>query len=135
MAPILLAAILLAASLLATPLIGQSMAEQIKSRIGAVHYVPLAEMARVQGDVRISYHSDIVAVLSGPPLLVPLARQTTVSLVPLIGMGDSEFTCQFALTDSGTTTVVNSRIVKRGNTFQRVILRVFGLKTEKIVKV
>jgi len=42
------------------------MADQIKSRIGAVHYVPLAEMARVQGDVRISYHSDIVAVLSGP---------------------------------------------------------------------
>jgi len=105
----------------------------MKSRIEAVHYVPLAEMARVQGDVRISHHSDSLTVVSGPPLLVPLARQTTASIVLLMGLEDSEFTYHFVLTDSGTTTVVNSRIIKRGNAFERVILRALGLKAEKTV--
>ena len=127
------APILVAASLLAASLSGQSPADQIKSRIEGLQYVRLAEMARVQGDVRISHHSDTLSVISGSPLLVPLARQTTATLVSLMGLGDSEFIFHFILTDSGTMTVANPRVVKRGNAFERVILRALGRKTEKTV--
>ena len=46
---------------------------------------------------------------------------------------DAEVTYHFLLADTATTSVPKPMTVKRGNAFERAILRLFGRPTEKVV--
>jgi len=97
----------------------------------SVRYPPLAEAARVQGDVHLKISSGVVTVFSGPPLLVQTAVESAKALGSIQDEANLEVTYHFALVD--TTTVPTTMTVKRGNAFGRAVLRMFGLKTEKMV--
>ena len=52
---------------------GQTAEDGLRSKVMSVHYASLAEHARIQGDVRLSVNSGVVTLVSGHPLLVPVA--------------------------------------------------------------
>ena len=54
------------------------------------------------------------------------------SLGPIHGQTDVEVTYHFVIVDTAKS-VPTSTTVKRGNAFERAVLRVLGLKTEKVV--
>ena len=104
----------------------------LKSKLTSVRYAPLAEQARIQGNVRLNLNAGVITVISGHPLLTPIAVASAKVLGSAqIKMG-LEVTYHFVLVDT-VTSVPTVTTVKRGNTFERAILRVFGLKTEKVV--
>ena len=105
---------------------------ELKSKLTSVHYAPLAEMARIQGDVRLSLNGDVITVLSGHPLLAPIAIGSAKRFGTVQGLTSLVITYHFVLVDT-TMSVPTVTTVKRGNAFERAILRVFGIKTEKVV--
>jgi hypothetical protein len=113
----------------------QTPADELRSRIGGVHYPPLAEAARVQGDVHLNLKSGVVTLLSGPPLLVQTAIESAKTLGSILGGGDVDVTYHFVFAGGGTISVLRPMTVKRGNAIGRAVLRMFGLKTEKVVLV
>jgi hypothetical protein len=110
----------------------QASGDELRSKIRAVRYSPLAASARVQGDVRISINSGVVTLVSGPPLLAQSAIESAKELGSIQDGADLEVTYHFKLVDT-VSTVAKPLTVKRGNAFDRAILRLFGLKTERIV--
>jgi hypothetical protein len=60
------------ANLLASVVFGQTAEDVLKSKLTSVHYARLAEMARIQGDVRLKLNNGLITVISGHPLLAPL---------------------------------------------------------------
>lgn len=110
----------------------QTPEETRKAKIAGVSYPHLAEAARVQGDVRLRVESGIVSVLSGHPLLVTTAVESAKRLLPPEGPKDIELIYHFLIVDT-VTSVTTPVTVKRGNAFERTVLRMFGLKTEKTV--
>jgi hypothetical protein len=52
---------------------GQNTEDVLRSKLTAVRYAPLAEMAMIQGDVRLAVNGGVITVLSGHPLLTPIA--------------------------------------------------------------
>ena len=109
--------------------LAQTPEDGLRSQIATVRYAPLAEQARIQGDVHLKLNSGVATVLSGHPLLAPIAVESAKALGPVQGRTELDVTYHFVLVD----TVLTSMIVKRGNAFERAVLRMFGLKTEKIV--
>ena len=110
----------------------QSNEEVLRSRLMSVHYAPLAEQARIQGDVRLSLNGGVVTLISGHPLLAPVAVYSAKALGSIQSATNLDMTYHFVIVDSAKS-VPTSTIVKRGNALERVVLRVFGLKTEKVV--
>ena len=108
----------------------QTREDALRSAIKAVRYVPLAEQARIQGDVHLSVKSGVVTILSGHPLLAPLAVESAKAFGSIQGKTDVDLTYHFVLVDTATDVPVT---VPRGNAFGRAVLRVFGLKTTKVV--
>ena len=107
----------------------QNPAEEWRSKIGNVRYTPLAEAARVQGDVRLKLSSGVVTLISGSPLLV----ETSIASAKAIQSAmDVDVTFHFVLVDNVTSVPVLLTVPK-GNAFERAVLRMFGLKTEKVV--
>ena len=104
----------------------------LKSKIATVHYAALAEYARLQGDVHLRLNSGMVTVLSGHPLLAQTAVESVKAFGPIQGRTELELTYHFVLVDTSSS-VLTSTTVKRGNALERVVLRMFGLKTEKLV--
>jgi hypothetical protein len=102
----------------------------LKSQIATARYAPLAEAARIQGGVHLKLNSGVVTVLSGHPLLAPIAVESAKAFGPVQGRTELDVTYHFVLVD---TSVRTSTIVKRGNSLERAVLRMFGLKTEKVV--
>jgi hypothetical protein len=111
----------------------QTQADELRSRIGSVHYPPLAEAARVQGDVHLNLNSGVVTILSGPPLLVRTAVESAQAFGSILGEGEIDVTYHFVFAGGGTTSVLTPMTVKRGNALGRAVLRMFGFKTEKVV--
>jgi hypothetical protein len=106
----------------------QNVGDALKSTITGVHYGPLAEAARVQGDVRLNVNSGRVTVVSGHPLLAQTAVENAKALGSMAGTTNLDLTYHFVLADTTT-----SKKIKRGNAFERVVLRMFGLQTETMV--
>jgi len=108
----------------------QTSADELRSKSIDVRYLHLAEQARIQGDVHLRLASGVVTVLSGHPLLAPTAVNSARLFVSVLGSKEFDLTYHFVLIDTSVPTWVT---VKRGNGFERAILRIFGLKTEKVV--
>jgi hypothetical protein len=112
--------------------LAQDRQPSLTSAIADVRYPPLAEAARVQGDVYLSVRAGTVSVKSGSPLLVRTAVESAKALIPVLGEADVTLKFHFAIVDD-TTIVSTPMIVKKGDAFDRAILRIFGLKTERVV--
>jgi hypothetical protein len=104
----------------------------LRARAVTVRYPPLAEQARIQGDVRLEANSGVVTLVSGHPLLAPLAINNAKTLGSLQGQTKLDMTYHFVIVDTAYSEPT-STTVKRGNAFERAILRVLGFKTEKVV--
>ena len=109
----------------------QTPQDDLRSKIGGVRYPPLAEAARIQGDVHLNLTSGAATVLSGHPLLAQTALSSAKAFES-IQTAELDVTYHFLLVDS-ITVVATSVIVKKGDAFDRAILRLFGFKTEKVV--
>jgi hypothetical protein len=106
----------------------QTRVDELKSKITAVRYNPLAAQARIQGDVHLKLASGVVTVLSGHPILARTAEENARTLG---STGEMDLTYHFGLADP--IIVPTSTIVKRGNALERAVLRMFGRRTEKVV--
>ena len=118
-------------ALIASPaMFGQIVDEQLRSIVSGIKYPPLAETARVMGAVKVAVNTGEVTVISGSPLF----RQTAVDAANRIATLEDDYsadiTVHFALAPVVTSSPVTVS-VKRGNAFERVLLRTFGRKTEK----
>jgi len=69
-------------------------------------------------------------LISGPPLLRQASLGSIERLGKLSERGDVEVVFHFSLIEPS----VHEVTVKKGNAFDRLILRVLGLKTEKTIK-
>lgn len=118
-----------AALLIASIAVAQSPTDDLRSKVTSVRYPPLAEAARVRGDVHLKVSNGAVTLLDGHPLLARTSVEATKSFAPLLGSGEIDVTYHFAFVN-----VIVSRpiTVKRGDAFDRAILRLLGLKTEKV---
>lgn len=121
-----------ASLLLAGVAFGQIPEDQLRSKIQGIHYLRLAEMPRVQGDVHLKVSDGVVSLLSGPALLTQTAVEGTKSFVSLLGGGDFDVTYHFGFVFVDR---MKRTTIKKGNTFERSLLRLVGLKTEKVVLV
>jgi hypothetical protein len=110
----------------------QSSEDGLRSQIRAIHYAPLAEAARVQGDVHLKVSSGVVTLLSGHPLLAQIGVESAKAFGSIQGETNLDVTYHFVLVDTATS-VPTSMTVPRGNVFERVVLRMFGFKTDKVV--
>lgn len=106
---------------------------QLRSKINNVRYPPLAEQARIQGDVHLKLNSGVATWLSGHPLLSRVAVDNIKSWESILEKADADVTYHFLLADTVTTSVPKPVTVKRGTAFERAILRMFGRPTEKVV--
>lgn len=121
-------AILAAALLLARVAFAQTSDEDLRQKVLSFRYPLLARAAAVQGEVRFKVASNGAASASGPPLLV----QAAIDNAKPLGLNQSvNLNYHFVL--SRITTEPDSFNVKRGDAFDRFFLRMFGLKTEKVV--
>ena len=109
----------------------QTLEDELRSKIRAIHYAPLAEAARIQGDVHLHVSSGVVTVLSGNPLLAEIGVKSAKAFGSVLDEMNLDVTYHFVLVDAAI--VPTSITVPRGNVFERAILRMFGLKTEKVV--
>jgi hypothetical protein len=105
----------------------------LKAKVATVHYPQLAEAARIQGDVRLEANSGVVTLVSGHPVLAPVAIDTAKTLGSIQGQTKLDITYHFVLVDTNAYNVPTLTTIKRGNAFERAILRVLGFKTEKVV--
>jgi hypothetical protein len=110
---------------------GQTPEEALRSTIAGVHYPVLAEQAYIQGDVHLGINSGVVTVLSGNPLLAQISVDNAKAFGSLFGEKSLDVTYHFVLIDAATN-VPTSVTAKRGDAFERAILRMFGRKTEKV---
>ncbi len=91
-------------------------------------------MARIHGDVRLEANSGVVTLVSGHPLLAPLAIDNAKTLGSIQGQTKLDMTYHFVLVDTNLYNVPTSTTVKRGNALERAMLRALGFKTEKVVQ-
>jgi hypothetical protein len=110
----------------------QTADDQFRPKITAVRYPPLAVAARVQGDVRLSVSSGQVNIVSGPPLLVQTAVESAKSFVS-IQQDEATLGLLYHFAVIGPTTVPIPTTVRKGDAFDRIFLRMLGLKTERVV--
>jgi hypothetical protein len=120
------------ACLLVGAAFAQTAEDVLKSKLTSVNYPPLAEMARIQGDVRLNLSGGVITVVSGHPLLAPIAVANAKAFGSVQSQTDVDVTYHFVFVDT-TTSVPIVTTIKRGNAFERAILHVFGRKTEKVV--
>ena len=106
--------------------------ERMLSSVEAMRFPRLPRMARIQGDVRLHSGSDRITLVSGHPLLDQAAIDNLKEIGQLIE-GKSEVLYHFVLVDEAEIRVTKTT-VKRGNRFERIILRAFLMKTEKVVE-
>ena len=111
----------------------QTAEDVLKSKLTSVHYFLLAEKARIQGDVRLNLNNGLITLISGHPLLAPPAVESAKAFGSIQSQTRLDLTYHFVIVDTATLVPI-STTVKRGNSFERAILRVFGLKTEKVAQ-
>ena len=120
------------ACLLVAGVFAQTAEDTVRSKLTSVRYTPLAEIARIQGDVHLNLTGGVVTVVSGHPLLAPIAVESAKAIGPIESQTSFNVTYHFVLVDTARS-VPTSKTVQRGNAFERAILRLFGFKTEKVV--
>jgi len=120
------------ACLAAAAIFGQTTEEELRSRLSNVHYPPLPQQARIQGDVHVSLNGSVVTLVAGHQLLAPTAMESAKALGSIQNQSVLDVTYHFVLVDT-TRSVPTTTTVKRGNAFERAILRIFGRPTEKVV--
>ena len=106
-------------------------AGEIVSKVEAVKYPSLARQAAITGEVRLRAGAAGVAVISGHPLLVQAASENLKELGG-ISEPDTDVIYHFAFVN--TPVRVTRTTVKRGNAFDRLILRALRMKTERVVE-
>ena len=106
--------------------------DESRSRIPGARYSPLAEAAGIQGNVHVAINAGVVTVLSGHPLLAQTALENAKAIGSTQSVTNLDLTYHFLLVNTATS-VPTLMTVKRGNAFERTILRMFGLKTQKVV--
>jgi hypothetical protein len=121
------------AYLLVAAAFAQTAEDTLRSKLTSVRYAPLAEQARIQGDLHLNLNGGVVTVVSGHPLLAPMAVESAKVFGSIQSQTSLDVTYHFVLADT-TRSVPTSTTVKRGNAFERVVLRVLGLKTETVVQ-
>ncbi len=109
----------------------QGPEDKLRAAIAEVRYTPLAVQARIQGDVHLKLKSGVVSLISGTPLLARTAVESAKAIGSIQGEPDLDVTYHFVLVDADS--VPTPTTVKRGNAFERAVLRMLGLKTEKVV--
>jgi hypothetical protein len=120
--------------LIVAPVFAQTPEDGMRPRIATVHYPPLGELAGIQGDVHLHFNSGVITLLSGHPLLARTATDSAKELGLIRDKSELDVTYHFVLVDP--TVVPTSVTVKRGgDALERAMLRLFGLKTEKVVVV
>ena len=105
----------------------------LRANVASLHYPPLAEQARIQGDVRLEANAGVVTLVSGHPLLAPLAIDNAKTFGSVQGQTKLDMTYHFVIVDTPVYSVPTLTTVKRGNAPERAILRALGFKTEKVV--
>jgi hypothetical protein len=108
----------------------QTPEDGLRSKIKAVRYAPLAEQARIQGDVHLNVSSGVVTLLSGHPILSAIAVESAKAFGSIQGKTSLDMMYHFVLVDAATDVPIT---VPRSNAFERAVLRVFGLKTVKVI--
>ncbi len=103
----------------------------LRPKIAGIRYPPLAEAARIQGDVHVAFNAGVVTLVSGHPVLAQTALKSARALGSIQSATNLDMAYHFILVD--TATVPTSTTAQRGNAFERSILRILGLKTEKVV--
>jgi hypothetical protein len=109
----------------------QNSQDDLASKVLAVKYSALAAAARIQGDVRLNVTSEQANLIDGPPLLRDATLQIARALISTGNRDVTQVTVHFALVS--TVTRPHTEIVKKGDAFDRVILRLLGMKTEKTI--
>jgi hypothetical protein len=104
----------------------------LASKVEATRYNPLARQARIQGDVRLRSGPDGITTISGHPLLVQEAVNSLRGLGKLSDV-EIEATYHFVLVD-GTEIRTTTRVEKKGNRFERLILHTLMMKTDRVVQ-
>jgi len=105
--------------------------DSLRSRIAKTRYPPLAEWAGIQGDVRISVSAGSIELVSGHPLLAPLATGNAQTFDALNGHAKLDMTYHFVAVNAQI--VPKSTTVKIGNSCARAVLRMLGFKPERVV--
>ncbi len=90
----------------------QTREDYLRSKIKPVHYPPISEQARIQGNVYLSVKSGVVTLLAGHPLLAQVAVESAKAFGPIQGETDLEVTYHFVFADT-TTSVLTSITVPR----------------------
>ncbi len=121
---------LVAGLLIASIAVAQSPTDDLRSKVTSVRYPPLAQAALIEGDVHMILKSGEVTLISGPPLLVRTAPESAKSFGPVRGGVEVDVIYHFVFAKPTTPMPV---MVKRGNALERGILRMLGIKTEKIL--
>ena len=79
---------------------GQTAEDVLKSKLTSVHYAPLAEQARIQGDVLLNVNSGMITVVSGHPLLAPIAVASAKAFGSVESRTNFDVTYHFVLVDT-----------------------------------
>jgi hypothetical protein len=103
----------------------------VVGKIESIRFSPLTRQAKIQGDVRLRSGPDGVRVISGHPLLTDIAVDSLKALGK-ISDGEVEATYHFVLIDNTETRLIH-REEQRGNRFTRFFLRLFRMKTVRVV--
>jgi hypothetical protein len=102
------------------------------AQVREIRYPPLAAAAQVQGDVWLRPGPEGAVLISGHPLLVQTAMASMKALGRLSDRSEAEVVFHFSLVEPSVHEV--TVIVKKGDAFDRLILRVLGFKTEKTIR-
>src|SRR5436309_4567883 len=87
-------------------LVGAAVAQTqdgLRSSIANLHYSPLAEMALIQGNVRLRVNSGAVTLISGHPLLAALAIKNAKTFQAIQGQANLDVTYHFVIVDTAVS--------------------------------
>ena len=101
--------------------------DQLRQKVHEVHY-PSLPSGWIQGDVHLIVNGGMVNLLSGPPLLTRVAELGTESFAPLLGESQFYVIYHFELVFVDR---MKRTTIKKGNAFERSLLRLVGLKQRK----
>ena len=109
----------------------QTTEDELRSKLARVRYSPLAESARIQGEVALRFNAGVATIISGHPILTKTAVESAKELG--LGKSGTDFKAlyHFVLTDADIRAVTST--VRRGNMIERAVLRMFGRRTEKVI--